>query len=312
MNLKIFLLVLSFCVFAVASTAADVADSSSVNPTVAVADTAPATPAVAVADTPAPVTPAVAAADSLAPATPAATATDTASTTSDSSSKKSGLLESLYPVEKDEAIAKGRVLGGASLSLIQAQTDDDALDVIIGEIYEAEGYSFTVEAFGGYFVKDALAVGVRAGYSRTWYDINFSLMEDLVDLSQHRKYVSNGFFVQPFLKNYLKVFDSRTLYFFNETSLMVEYSYGLSQADDGEDVDKTRNRMWTFKFGLNPGLCIMVLDRFAFETSVGLLGLSSSVVEVDENGEKHSELVYNIVNFTINLLALDFSLVYFF
>lgn len=299
MNLKIFLLVLSFCVFAVASTAADVADSSSVNPTVAVADTAPATPAVAVADTPAPVTPAVA-------------ATDTASTTSDSSSKKSGLLESLYPVEKDEAIAKGRVLGGASLSLIQAQTDDDALDVIIGEIYEAEGYSFTVEAFGGYFVKDALAVGVRAGYSRTWYDINFSLMEDLVDLSQHRKYVSNGFFVQPFLKNYLKVFDSRTLYFFNETSLMVEYSYGLSQADDGEDVDKTRNRMWTFKFGLNPGLCIMVLDRFAFETSVGLLGLSSSVVEVDENGEKHSELVYNIVNFTINLLALDFSLVYFF
>lgn len=313
MNLKIFLLVLSFCVFAVASTAADVADSSSVNPTVAVADTAPATPAVAVADTPAPVTPAVAAADSLAPATPAATDADTpAPATSDSSSKKSGLLESLYPVEKDEAIAKGRVLGGASLSLIQAQTDDDALDVIIGEIYEAEGYSFTVEAFGGYFVKDALAVGVRAGYSRTWYDINFSLMEDLVDLSQHRKYVSNGFFVQPFLKNYLKVFDSRTLYFFNETSLMVEYSYGLSQADDGEDVDKTRNRMWTFKFGLNPGLCIMVLDRFAFETSVGLLGLSSSVVEVDENGEKHSELVYNIVNFTINLLALDFSLVYFF
>lgn len=298
MNLKIFLLVLSFCVFAMASAAADVADSSSVNPAITAADTTSVKPTAAAVDT--------------TPANPVATATDTASTTSDSSSKKSGLLESLYPVEKDEAIAKGRVLGGASLSLIQAQTDDDALDVIIGEIYEAEGYSFTVEAFGGYFVKDALAVGVRAGYSRTWYDINFSLMEDLVDLSQHRKYVSNGFFVQPFLKNYLKVFDSRTLYFFNETSLMVEYSYGLSQADDGEDVDKTRNRMWTFKFGLNPGLCIMVLDRFAFETSVGLLGLSSSVVEVDENGEKHSELVYNIVNFTINLLALDFSLVYFF
>ena len=298
MNLKTFLLVLSFCAFAVVSTAADVADSSSVNPAITAADTTSVKPTAAAVDT--------------TPANPVATATDTASTTSDSSSKKSGLLESLYPVEKDEAIAKGRVLGGASLSLIQAQTDDDALDVIIGEIYEAEGYSFTVEAFGGYFVKDALAVGVRAGYSRTWYDINFSLMEDLVDLSQHRKYVSNGFFVQPFLKNYLKVFDSRTLYFFNETSLMVEYSYGLSQADDGEDVDKTRNRMWTFKFGLNPGLCIMVLDRFAFETSVGLLGLSSSVVEVDENGEKHSELVYNIVNFTINLLALDFSLVYFF
>ena len=228
------------------------------------------------------------------------------------STHKGGLLGSLLPVGKDEAIAKGHIQSGATLSLIQAQTDDDALDVIIGEIYEAEGYSFTVEAFGGYFIKDALALGLRAGYSRTWYDIDVSLMEDLVDLSQHRKYVSNGFFVQPFLKNYLKVFDSKILYFFNETSLMVEYSYGLSQADDGEDVSRTRNRMWTFEFGLNPGLCIMVLDRLAFETSVGLLGLSSSVVEVEENDKTHSELVYNIVNFTINLLALDFSLVYFF
>ena len=110
----------------------------------------------------------------------------------------------------------------------------------------------------------------------------------------------------------LVAFFIKILYFFNETSLMVKYSYGLSQADDGEDVSRTRNRMWTFEFGLNPGLCIMVLDRLAFETSVGLLGLSSSVVEVEENDKTHSELVYNIVNFTINLLALDFSLVYFF
>ncbi len=298
MNLKTLLLVLSFCVSAMAQTVADAADSSLAQPAAAVADTAPVKPAVVAADT--------------APAKPAVAATDTVQAKSDSSTRKGGLLESLYPVEKDEAIAKGNVLSGASLSLIQAETDDDALDVIIGEIYEAEGYTFTVEAFAGYFVKDALAVGARAGYSRTWYDINFSLMEDLVDLSQHRKYVSNGFFIQPFLKNYLKVLDSRTIYFFNETSLMVEYSYGLSQTDDGEDISKTKNTMWTFKFGLNPGLCIMVLDRVAFETSVGLLGLSSSIVNVDENDEKHSELVYNIVNFTINLLALDFSLVYFF
>ena len=310
MNLKTLLLVLSFCVSAMAQTVADAADSSLAQPAAAVADTAPVKPAAAVADT-APVKPAVVAADT-APAKPAVAATDTVQAKSDSSTRKGGLLESLYPVEKDEAIAKGNVLSGASLSLIQAETDDDALDVIIGEIYEAEGYTFTVEAFAGYFVKDALAVGARAGYSRTWYDINFSLMEDLVDLSQHRKYVSNGFFIQPFLKNYLKVLDSRTIYFFNETSLMVEYSYGLSQTDDGEDISKTKNTMWTFKFGLNPGLCIMVLDRVAFETSVGLLGLSSSIVNVDENDEKHSELVYNIVNFTINLLALDFSLVYFF
>ncbi len=55
----------------------------------------------------------------------------------------------------------------------------------------------------------------------------------------------------------------------------------------------------------------MVLERLAFETSVGLLGLSSNIMEIEENGERRSEFTYNIVNFTINLLALNFSLVYF-
>lgn len=229
-----------------------------------------------------------------------------------SSSVAGGLLDALYPVSKDEAIAKGRIYGGVSLSLIQGNTDEDALNILIGDVYDAYGYTFTVEAFGGYFIRDAMALGLRTGYSRTWFDVDFALMEDLLDLAEHRKYVSNGFFVQPLLKNYLKVLDSRNFYFFNETSISFEYSYGLSQTDDGEDMSKSRNRSWSIDVGINPGICIMVLNRFAFETSVGLLGLSSSVIEVEENNETRSQFVYNIVNFTINLLALDFSLVYFF
>lgn len=243
-----------------------------------------------------------------------APATDSVSQASSTISEeiKRGLLDALYPVSPDEAIAKGRILGGATLSLIQGNTDDDVLNVLIGDVYEGEGYMFTAELFGGYFIRNAMAVGTHVGYSRTWFDIDFSILEDIADIQQHRKYVNNGFFVQPFLKNYLKIFDSRNIYFFNETSVSVEYSYGISQVDDGEDMDKTRSTGWTIKAGINPGVCIMVLNRFAFETSVGLLGLSSNVVEVEENGERHSRVVYNIVNFTINLLALDFSLVYFF
>lgn len=136
--------------------------------------------------------------------------------------KKGGILEGLYPVEKGEAIAAGNFYGGTSLSLIQANTDDDVLNIMIGDVYEAYGYTFTVEAFGGYFVKDAMAIGMRAGYSRTWFDIDFALLEDVLDLSERRKYVSNGFFIQPLLKNYLKILDSRNVYFFNETSISVE------------------------------------------------------------------------------------------
>lgn len=262
------------------------------------------------------------AAESVAPAeNSVAVAEDTAKTevqetavAADTSkpAKKGGLLASLFPVEKEEAIAKGHIYSGLSLSLIQANSEDDALNIMIGDVYEAYGYTFTLEAFGGYFIKDAMAIGLRAGYSRTWYDIDFAMLEDLLDMKQHRKYVSNGFFFQPMLKNYFKVFDSRNLYFFNETSINVGYSYGISQSDNGEEMDKSRNSSWSIEVGINPGICIMVLDRFAFETSVGLLGLSTSVLDIEENGETSSRIVANIVNFTINLLALNFSLVAFF
>lgn len=253
--------------------------------------------------------------ETSAPATPVAvTVPEAAPVVKDSAApaKKSSILDALFPIEPDESIAKGHFYAGATLSLIQANTEDDALNILIGDVYEAYGYTFTVEAFGGYFFRDAMAIGLRAGYSRTWFDIDFSILEDLMDVKERRKYVSNGFFVQPLLKNYLKVLDSRIFYLFNETSVSVEYSYGISQTDDGEDMKKTRNRGWTIKAGLNPGICVMVLDRFAFETSVGLLGLSSSIMDVEENDETSSRFVYNIVNFTINLLALDFSLVTFF
>ena len=226
--------------------------------------------------------------------------------------KKRGLFDALFPIEPDEYVSKGHFYAGATLSLIQANTEDDALNILIGDVYEAYGYTFTVEAFGGYFISDAMALGLRAGYSRTWFDVDFSILEDLMDMKEQRKYVSNGFFVQPLLKNYLKVLDSRIFYLFNETSVSVEYSYGISQTDNGEDMKKTRNTGWSIKAGINPGICVMVLNRFAFETSVGLLGLSSSIIDVEENDETSSRVVYNIVNFTINLLALDFSLVTFF
>ena len=271
-----------------------VQDSSAKSPvhdSVPAAQQAEATAPVPAAETPAP------ASDSVATAQPA---------------KKKGLLDALFPVEPDEYISKGHFYAGTTLSLIQANTEDDALNIMIGDVYEAYGYTFTVEAFGGYFIRDAMALGMRAGYSRTWFDIDFSILEDVMDVKEQRKYVSNGFFVQPLLKNYLKVLNSRIFYLFNETSVSVEYSYGISQTDNGEDMKKSRNTSWSIKAGINPGICVMVLDRFAFETSVGLLGLSSSIVDVEENNETSSRLVYNVVNFTINLLALDFSLVTFF
>ena len=224
--------------------------------------------------------------------------------------KPKPLLDNTIPIAPEENIAKGNIMAGFSVSLVQAEASD--LDIIVGDLYDLDGYTFSVDAFGGYFFRDALAAGVRGGYSRTKYTLHFSLLEDIADVDQERKYLSNGFYVQPFLRNCLKLFDSKSIYFFNETSLQVAYSYGISQVDDTEDISKTRTQTLSFKLGLNPGVDVVLVEGFAFETSVGLLGLSSSMTDIEENGEATSSIDYNIINFKVNLLALDFCLVYFF
>lgn len=223
---------------------------------------------------------------------------------------KTGLLSSAYKIDSTEFIAKKHIMGGSTVSLLQAETSN--LNIMIGDIYDMDGYTFSIEAFGGYFLKEALAIGLRGGYNRTSLDIDFALLEDIIEVSQRRKYLNHGFFLQPFLRNYLKLFDNRNLYFFNETGFTVEYSSGVSQTDDGENMDKVLMNALTFELGLRPGVTIFMVEGLAFETSISLLGLSSTLSKKNENNVKESKLNYNIINFKVNLLALNFSLVYFF
>ena len=220
------------------------------------------------------------------------------------------LFEDLYPVTPEEYIAKGRITAGTQVSLMQATIAD--LDISLADIYELDGYILNVEAFGAYFVRDAMALGLRAGYNRTEYTFDFELNEDLTDLAQQRDFVSNGFSLTPYLRYYLKIFPTSTFYFFSELDLTYEYSTGLSVVDDGENLDKTRTRTHIIEAGVNPGVTIFIMKGFSFETSVGLLGLSTGIREIETNGTSKSEIVTNIINFKINLLALNFSLAYYF
>ena len=57
--------------------------------------------------------------------------------------EKGGLLGNLHAVHEDEAIHRGNFLTGATLFLLQGESDEDALNIIFGDIYKAEGYTFT-------------------------------------------------------------------------------------------------------------------------------------------------------------------------
>ena len=91
------------------------------------------------------------------------------------------LFEDLLPVSPEEYIAKGRITAGTQVSLMQATISD--LDISLADIYKLDGYILSVEAFGAWFVRDAMALGLRAGYNRTEYEFDFAVSEDLTDLA---------------------------------------------------------------------------------------------------------------------------------
>ena len=73
--------------------------------------------------------------------TPPAKVESPAPTPPKEESKPGGLLDALYPVDPVESIAAGHFQGGATLSLIQANTEDDALNVILGDVYEHRAFA---------------------------------------------------------------------------------------------------------------------------------------------------------------------------
>ena len=85
--------------------------------------------------------------------------------------KPGGLLDALYPVAQDEAIAKGRILGGATLSLIQGTTDGDALNILIGDI--AKLFFRSVATHGNCHNRISIVIGFH--YSRS-----FNILRQLI------------------------------------------------------------------------------------------------------------------------------------
>ena len=58
-------------------------------------------------------------------------------------------------------------------------------------------------------------------------------------------------------------------------------------SDDDEEMSKTLSDAWTLLVFV--GVNIFMVNGLAFETSISLLGLSSTISTIDENNEKKSE-----------------------
>jgi hypothetical protein len=209
-------------------------------------------------------------------------------------------------------VPKGAWMGGCTFSYNEHVSDD--LHFLIIDNINSEGYTFKVTPFVGYFISDNVALGIRAGYSRTLLDlgsVDVNLGDDLSFKLRDNKYQSHSLITTAYMRTYMAIGGSKVFGFFND--LRLTYTYGqakFSQPDDeGSDISRgTFQTTNALQIGAAPGLTAFITNSAAVEVSVDVVGLNFNWVNQTTNQVDHSKMRTSGANFKINLFSVNIGM----
>ena len=168
------------------------------------------------------------------------------------------------------------------------------------------GKTVRVNPFAGYFYRDNLMIGVKLGYSQTNVQLdNLSLVIDDLDFSlSNMKYTETLYSGTIFHRSYVGLDAGKRFGLFNETNLA--FSTGnsnFSRQVDGEPY-VTQTAVTQIRLGINPGVCVFIMENVAAEFSLGVAGLTyrkekQTINDIDSGSRRNSG-----ANFKINLFNI--------
>ena len=86
----------------------------------------------------------------------------------------------------------------------------------------------------------------------------------------------------------------------------------LTKDENNSEVEKVNTESFIFGVGFSPGITFYAIESFAFEVQLDILGYRfEKSISKDQDGNETSYQTHN-VNFTLNLLSLNFGLAYYF
>lgn len=209
-------------------------------------------------------------------------------------------------------VPKGTWMGGCSFSYSE-QTNDNYKFLVLTDI-KAEGYSFKVSPFAGYFFADNMAAGVRLNYSRSYIDIgnlDLGLGDDLSFDIKDYKYLEHSVYASGFLRTYMGLGNSKVFGFFNELRLIYGYGQGKTTSGVENDLTGTYQYIHNLQLGSAPGLSAFVTNNVAVEVSIGLVGLDFNWVNQKTNQVETGYRRKSSANFKIDIFSLNIGMCFY-
>jgi hypothetical protein len=191
--------------------------------------------------------------------------------------------------------------------------------------------TFNVSPSVSLFLTKRFAVGAQVGYIGY---VNTTENTDNSTVAPQKTYVytktsSAGISVMPFVKYYIPLNDSNTVYFFIKGSYNFQNSAGKTSgytemtSTDGfgnttvarsNEYGPNKTNTIGMQLGISPGLLFMPGKKIGIEFSLGnLLGINSTISKTDDaNGNTSKATTTNLEYVNFNTLSVGTGIYYFF
>ncbi|WP_300725168.1 hypothetical protein [uncultured Bacteroides sp.] len=216
-----------------------------------------------------------------------------------------GIMEEVF-------IPKGQWMAGGTISY--SEHNEDNLNFIVLKDIDARGYDFTVNVYGGYFIKNNVAAGLRMSYNRTYQDLgNFELNlgEDFNIALDNVYYLQHEYNVAGFIRTYMPIGHSKIFGLFNEARITYGYARGKNSTGSGTQYDGTFQTVHSLGIGIAPGMSAFITNWSAVEVSVGVMGFDFNWVKQRTNQVEHGKRRTSSGNFKINLFSINIGMTFY-
>ncbi len=209
-------------------------------------------------------------------------------------------------------VAKGDIGAGFTVSYGRFGSEDSEFFSLI-EDFSCDAWALSIKPFVSYFYKDNKCVGLKFTYTHIGVDIgsiDIYIDEDLNLTLYDTSCKYSLYSLSALHRSYVGLDHGHRFALFNETNL----SYSWGSMDYGrflrEGERNTRTEIQELRLGLNPGLAVCVMNKFAVETSINIAGLKLRRERVTTDGERSGwrktasmDYKFNVFNIQVGIVA---------
>ncbi len=210
-------------------------------------------------------------------------------------------------------VPKGQWILGANASY--STHDNESYNFLVIEGIESDGYTFRVSPVLAYAIRDNMALGVRAVYSRTnlsidQADLIFGDDSSGTDIKVNDyKSVKHSYTVAFTWRQYIPLGKSKRFALFNEMQLGAGGTQ--SKFANGQPVKGTYETGYTLSLGVSPGLVAFATNNVAVEVNVGVMGISYSSVKQVHNQVTVGHRRMSNMNFKVNIFSIGVGVAFY-